>query len=43
MSSPASTRIGRRALAAIAMSVAVTLSALGAMTASADPPAGGGR
>jgi uncharacterized membrane protein len=38
MSSPASTSISRRALAAIATSVAVTLFAIGAMAASADPP-----
>ena len=41
MSSPASTSIGRRALAAIATSVAVTLFAIGAKAASADPPGGG--
>jgi uncharacterized membrane protein len=38
MSSPASISIGRRARAAIATSVVVTLLAIGAMTASADPP-----
>ena len=38
MNSPASTRIGRRVLAAIATSIAVTLFAIGATAASADPP-----
>ena len=38
MSPPASTSIARRVLAAIAMSVAVALFAIGATAASADPP-----
>ena len=43
MNSPAGTSSGRRALAAIATIVAVTLFAIGTTEASADTPAGGGR